>query len=347
MRSILVQNLAKGINMTFVNTKIENSKPGFKVHARGKIYDSILDTIGATPLVRLSRFKQYHGLQVDVLAKLEYFNPMASVKDRVGLAMIEAAEHAGKIKAGKTTIVEPTSGNTGIALAFVCAYKGYRLILTMPESMSEERQKMLQYMGAQLILTPAEKGMKGAIQEAEKILREDKSAFCPAQFDNAANPQIHSETTAEEILIDSQGKIDILISGIGTGGSFSGIAKTLKERLPHLKAIAVEPEESAVISGEEAGEHGIQGIGAGFIPKVLDTELVDGTLNVSTEAALEMARHVATLESLACGISSGAALEAAKRVGKRPENAGKTIVAIIPSFAERYLSSKLFDGVDM
>jgi len=323
-----------------VFAKIKN-----KVQARGQIYDSILDTIGATPLVRLSRFKEKYGLYADILAKLEYFNPMASVKDRAGLAMIEDAEQAGHITPGKTTIVEPTSGNTGIALAFVCAYKGYRLVLTMPEDMSIERRKMLRYLGADLELTPAENGMQGAIDKVHEIMKGDGDSFCPAQFENAANSQIHSITTAEEIWADTKGNVDIFIAGVGTGGTLTGNAQTLKAYDPEIKIMAVEPKESAVISGEVSGSHGIQGIGAGFIPKNLDINFVDETQQVRSEDAIYMARELATLEGIACGISSGAALEAAKIIGKRPENKGKQIVIIIPSFAERYLSSPLFDGI--
>ena len=316
-----------------------------KAHFRGKIYDSILDTIGATPLVCLSRFKEKYGLHADILAKLEYFNPMASVKDRAGLAMIEAAENAGHINPGKTTIIEPTSGNTGIALAFVCAYKGYRLVLTMPENMSIERRKMLRYLGAHLELTSAKKGMKGAIDRVQELMADDVNAFCPGQFENAANPQIHSVTTAEEIWADTKGNVDILISGVGTGGTLTGNAQTLKSYNPEIKIVAVEPDESAVISGEDAGPHGIQGIGAGFVPKNLNTDFIDDIKKVNAQTAMEMSRELAILEGIPCGISSGAALEAAKIIGKDPENKGKQVVVVIPSFAERYLSSPLFDGV--
>lgn len=322
------------------NKKIES-----KTHFRGKIYESILDTIGATPLVRLSRFKEKYGLHADILAKLEYFNPMASVKDRAGLAMIEIAEQAGQITPGKTTIIEPTSGNTGIALAFVCAYKGYRLVLTMPDNMSIERRKMLRYLGADVELTPAKSGMKGAIDRAQELLDGDKNMYCPGQFENAANPQIHSITTAEEIWADTSGNVDIFISGVGTGGTLTGNARTLKAYNPAIRIIAVEPNESAVISGEGSNSHGIQGIGAGFIPENLDVGLIDEVQRVNTQTAIDMARELATLEGISCGISSGAALEAAKNIGKRPENKDKQVIIIIPSFAERYLSSSLFDGI--
>ncbi len=322
-----------------------NKKINTEAHFRGKIYESILDTIGATPLVRLSRFKERYGLHADILAKLEYFNPMASVKDRAGLAMIEAAEQAEQISPGKTTIIEPTSGNTGIALAFVCAYKGYRLVLTMPESMSIERRKMLQYLGADVELTPAKSGMKGAIDRVQELMEGDANTFCPGQFENAANPQIHSITTAEEIWADTNGNVDVFISCVGTGGTLTGNAQMLKTYNPKISIIAVEPEESAVISGEDAGVHDIQGIGAGFIPDNLNTDFIDEIQKVNTETAISMARELATLEGIPCGISSGAALEAARIIGKRTENKGKQIVIIIPSFAERYLSSPLFDGV--
>ena len=321
------------------------TKINTKAHARGQVYDSILDTVGATPLVRLSRFKEKYGLHADILAKLEYFNPMASVKDRPGLAMIEAAERAKRITPGKTTIVEPTSGNTGIAFAFVCAYKGYRLVLTMPESMSIERRKMLRYLGADVVLTPAEEGMKGAINKAQEILESDKNAFCPDQFKNAANPQSHEETTAEEIWVDTNGQVDIFISAVGTGGTLTGTAQGLKKHNPEIIIIAVEPEESAVISGEESAPHEIQGIGAGFIPENLDTKIIDETLKVNSQSAIEMAREIATLEGIPCGLSSGAALQAAKIIGERPENKGKQVILIIPSFAERYLSSVLFEHI--
>ncbi len=313
---------------------------------RGKVYDSILDTIGGTPLVRVSKFMAKYGLEADVLAKLEFFNPLASVKDRIGFAMIEDAERAGKITPGKTVIVEPTSGNTGIALAFVCAAKGYRLILTMPESMSIERRKMLRFFGAELVLTAAEKGMKGAIQKAQEIAAEQGDAFIPSQFDNPANPQVHRETTAEEIWHDTQGKVDILIAGVGTGGTLSGIAQVIKSRKPGFKVYAVEPKDSPVIAGGEPGPHKIQGIGAGFVPENLNKDLVDEIIHVTNDQAFATARDVAMVEGIPCGISSGAAFAAAIQVGRMPENKGKTIVTIVPSFAERYISTALFENID-
>lgn len=312
---------------------------------RGKIYDSVIDTIGATPLVRLDRFSKRHGIKADLVAKLEFFNPLASVKDRIGAAMINAAEAAGKITPGKTVLIEPTSGNTGIALAFVAASKGYRLILTMPESMSIERRKMLALFGAELVLTPAEKGMKGAIAKAEELAASTPDSFIPAQFDNPANPEIHRNTTALEIWNDTAGKADILISGVGTGGSITGISQVLKEKKSGFKTIAVEPDASPVLSGGAPSPHKIQGIGAGFVPSILDTKLIDEIVRVTNDDALNTAREVAKLEGLPVGISSGAALWAAAQVGARDENAGKMMVVIIPSFAERYLSTALFDGI--
>ncbi len=310
---------------------------------RGRIYDSILQTIGATPLVRLPRFTAKYELEAEVLAKLEFFNPIASVKDRIGFAMIEEAERAGKIKPGETTLIEPTSGNTGIALAFVAASKGYRLILTMPESMSLERRKMLAFFGAELELTPAEKGMKGAIEKAKELAKTIENSFIPGQFDNPANPQIHRETTAEEIWNDTAGKADILVTGVGTGGTVTGVSQVLKQRKPGFKTYAVEPEESPVLSGGEAGPHKIQGIGAGFVPSILDAKLIDHVIKIKSARAFEMAREVAKLEGIPCGISSGAAMAAALEVAQMPENKGKMIVTIIPSFAERYISTALFD----
>ncbi len=312
---------------------------------RGKIYNSITETIGATPLVRLPRLARELGVAADVVGKLEFFNPLASVKDRIGLAMIEAAERDGRIGPG-TTLIEPTSGNTGIALAFVAAAKGYRLILTMPESMSVERRKMLKLLGAELELTPAVEGMKGAIRRAEDLLAKLPNAFMPQQFKNPANPAIHRATTAEEIWNDTAGKVDILISGVGTGGTLTGVADVIKKRKPSFLAIAVEPEDSPVLSGGLPGPHKIQGIGAGFVPDILDTKLIDEVVRVSNERAFVTARKAARVEGLPVGISSGAALAAAFEVGARPENAGKLIVAILPSFAERYLSTALFEGLD-
>lgn len=317
---------------------------GQQAHFRGKIYDSILDTIGATPLVRVNRLAAAHDVQAEILGKLEFFNPLASVKDRIGFAMIEAAEKAGSLKPG-SIIVEPTSGNTGIALAFVAAAKGYRLILTMPESMSVERRKMLKLLGAKLELTPADKGMKGAIARAEELVASTPGAFMPQQFKNAANPAIHRVTTAEEIWNDTAGTADVLISGVGTGGTLTGVSEVLKQRKPGFLTIAVEPEDSPVLSGGQPGPHKIQGIGAGFVPDILNAGLIDEVVRIGNETAMKMAREAARLEGLPVGISSGAALAAAIEVGKRREMAGKRIVVIIPSFAERYLSTALFDGL--
>lgn len=311
--------------------------------SRGRIYGSILETIGSTPLVRVPRLSEKYGLEADLLAKLEFFNPIASVKDRIGFAMIEDAERAGKITPGKTTIIEPTSGNTGIALAFVAASKGYRIILTMPESMSLERRKMLTFFGAELELTPAEKGMKGAIDKAHELAKEIEDSFVPGQFDNPANPQIHRETTAVEIWNDTEGKADILVAGVGTGGTITGISQVLKEKKPGFKTYAVEPEDSPVLSGGEPGPHKIQGIGAGFIPSVLDQKLIDEVVKVSNQKTFEMAREVARLEGIPCGISTGAAFAAGVEVAQKPENKGKMIVVIVPSFAERYISTDLFE----
>ncbi|CAO3351798.1 cysteine synthase A [Azospirillum melinis] len=313
---------------------------------RGKIYDSILDTIGATPLVRLDRLAAESGVKAQIIGKLEFFNPLASVKDRIGRAMIEAAEAAGTIAPGRTTLVEPTSGNTGIALAFVAAAKGYKLILTMPESMSVERRKMLKLLGAELVLTPAAEGMKGAIRKAEEILSADPNAYLLQQFKNTANPAVHRATTAEEIWKDTDGQVDFLISGVGTGGTLTGTAEVLKSRKPSFKAVAVEPEDSPVLSGGMPGPHKIQGIGAGFVPDILKKELIDEVVRISNQRAFETARAVARLEGVPVGISSGAALAAALEVGARPENEGKQIVVILPSFAERYLSTALFEGLE-
>ena len=316
-----------------------------KTHGRGKIYSSITDTIGDTPLVRLDRLADAHGVKATLLGKLEFFNPIASVKDRIGVAMIDAMERDGKIEAGKTTLVEPTSGNTGIALAFVAAAKGYRLILVMPETMSVERRKMFKILGAELELTEGAKGMKGAIARAEELLSEIDGAVMPQQFENPANPEIHRNTTAEEIWNDTSGAVDVFVSGIGTGGTITGVSQTLKERKPDLHVVAVEPEDSPILSGGQPGPHKIQGIGAGFVPGVLDTGVFDEIAKVSNEDAFAMAREVAKTEGIPVGISSGAALSAALKVGRRDDMAGKTIVVIIPSFAERYLSTALFEGL--
>jgi cysteine synthase A len=308
------------------------------------MYNSITETIGATPLVRIQRLAQEAGVRADILGKCEFFNPLSSVKDRIGLAMVEAAEAAGRIKPG-TVLVEPTSGNTGIALAFACAAKGYRLILTMPDSMSLERRKMLLLLGAELELTPASQGMRGAIARAEEITRSLPDAFIPQQFQNPANPEIHRRTTAEEIWRDTDGAVDVVVSGVGTGGTLTGVGSVLKQRKPGLRMIAVEPEDSAVLSGGPPGSHKIQGIGAGFVPQILDTSLIDEVVRIGNDTAFETARRAARLEALAVGISSGAALAAALEIGARPAMAGKTIVTILPSGAERYLSTALFDGL--
>jgi cysteine synthase len=314
------------------------------VEFRGRVYDSITDTIGATPLVRVHRMAKNAGAKADILAKCEFFNPFDSVKDRIGVSMIAAAEGAGRIKAG-TVLVEPTSGNTGIALAFVCAANGYRVILTMPESMSIERRKMLRLLGAEIELTPAAQGMRGAIAKAEEIVASLPDAFMPQQFKNPANPEIHRRTTAEEIWQDTAGEVDVVVSGIGTGGTLTGVGSVLKPRKPELKMIAVEPEDSAVLSGGPPGSHRIQGIGAGFIPDILDTSLIDEIIRVGNDTAFSHAREAARLEGLAVGISSGAALAAALEVGARPAMVSKTIVVVLPDFAERYLSTPLFEGL--
>ena len=319
----------------------ETRKPG-----RGRIYNSIIETIGDTPIVRLDKYAKEKGVDANILAKLEFFNPIASVKDRIGVAMIESLEKQGKITPGKTVLIEPTSGNTGIALAFAAAAKGYRLILTMPETMSVERRKMLKLLGAELVLTEGPKGMKGAIARATELLAENPGSVMPQQFENPANPEIHRKTTAEEIWNDTDGGIDILVAGIGTGGTITGVGQVLKARKPGVKIIAVEPEASHILSGGAPGPHKIQGIGAGFAPAILDTSVYDEVVQVTNEESFENARLVARLEGVPVGISSGAALAAAVKVGLRPENKGKNIVVIIPSFAERYLSTALVDGLE-
>jgi cysteine synthase A len=320
------------------------SAPVASTAQHGRIYDNILETIGNTPLVRLRRIAAAHGVGADIVGKCEFFNPLASVKDRIGYAMIEALEREGRI-GPDAVLVEPTSGNTGIALAFVAAAKGYRLILCMPESMSVERRKMLKLLGAELELTPAAEGMAGAIRRAEQILAQNPKAVMPQQFKNPANPAIHRRTTAEEIWRDTGGKVDAVVSGVGTGGTLTGVGEALKPRKPGLRMIAVEPEDSPVLSGGKPGPHKIQGIGAGFVPDILKMELIDEVLRIGNETALRMAREVASREGIPVGISSGAAIAAAVELGRRPEMKGKLIVTILPSFAERYLSTALFDGL--
>jgi len=316
------------------------AKPG-----RGRIYNSITQTIGDTPIVRLDRIATEKGVKANLLAKLEFFNPIASVKDRIGVAMIEALEKSGKISPGQTVLIEPTSGNTGIALAFVAAARGYRLILVMPESMSIERRKMLALLGAELVLTPASQGMKGALAKASELAAETPGAIIPQQFENPANPEIHRTTTAEEIWNDTEGNVDYFVSGVGTGGTITGVGQVLKGRNPALRVVAVEPEDSAVLSGRPPGPHKIQGIGAGFVPPILDRGVIDEIVTIGNQTAFDTARLLARLEGIPVGISSGAAVAAALEIASRPEAEGKNIVLIIPSFAERYLSTALFEGL--
>jgi len=319
------------------------SDTGSGTFSRGRIYNNIVETIGNTPLIRIERLAREFGCVAEIVGKAEFFNPLSSVKDRIGHAMIEAAEKDGSLKPG-ALIIEPTSGNTGIALAFVSAAKGYRLILTMPESMSMERRKMLLLLGAEIELTPADKGMPGAIRRAEEIFKNSPGAFMPQQFANKANPEIHRSTTAEEIWNDTDGRVDAAVIGVGTGGTLTGIASAIKARKPEFLAIAVEPENSPVLSGGVPGAHQIQGIGPGVVPENLDTSLIDEAIQIGNESAYNMARRAARTEGLPVGISSGAAIAAALEIGCRPEMEGKLIVAILPSFAERYLTTPLFDG---
>ena len=311
---------------------------------RGRVFDSIVDAFGDTPIVRLRRLPGLHGVNATILAKLEYFNPAASVKDRIGAAMIIAMEKAGHVNPD-TVLIEPTSGNTGIALAFVAASRGYRLKLVMPESMSIERRKMLAFLGAELVLTPAAQGMKGAIAKAEELLQTTPNSIMPQQFKNLANPEVHRRTTAEEIWNDTRGQIDFFVAGVGTGGTISGVGQALKPRKPDLRVVAVEPEESAVLSGGQAGPHRIQGLGAGFVPDTLDRSVVDEVVKIDSTTAIETSRALARHEGIPGGISSGAAIAAALQIGKRPEAVGKVILAVVPSFSERYLSTVLFEGI--
>lgn len=326
--------------------KMTTSEPTTRATTRshGRIYDNITQTIGATPLVRLTALTQKYGLKANILAKLEFFNPIASVKDRIGVAMIEELESRGLINSD-TILVEPTSGNTGIALAFVAAQRGYHLKLVMPETMSIERRKMLAFLGAELVLTPGPEGMKGAIARADKIVSETPNAIIPGQFVNPANPAIHRKTTAEEIWQDTNGEVAAFVAGVGTGGTITGVAQVLKPRLPDLKIIAVEPTASPVLSGGAPGPHKIQGIGAGFVPEILATDLIDEIIGISNEEAFEKSRELAKLTGIPGGISSGANVAAALKLAARPEFEGKNIVVIIPSFAERYLTTALFEGI--
>jgi cysteine synthase A len=307
-----------------------------------RLYKDITETIGRTPLIRLNRVTA--GIDAEIYAKCEFFNPLSSVKDRIGVNMIDAAERAGRLQ-GDTVIIEPTSGNTGIALAFVCAARGYRLILTMPDSMSMERRKLLHFLGAELVLTPAAEGMTGAIRKAEELAQQHAKSFIPQQFQNPANPDIHRCTTANELWDDTDGRIDILISGVGTGGTITGVAEMIKQKKPSFRAVAVEPSKSPVLSGGPPGRHAIQGIGAGFIPAILNTGIIDEIVQVADEDAIAMARRVGREEGIPCGISSGAAVWAALQVGARPEHAGKLIVTVLASSAERYLSTALAEGL--
>lgn len=328
-------------------TTAQNSKPGVPINFyMAKIYNDITETIGNTPLVRLNHTAAKHGALADVLLKLEFFNPLSSVKDRIGLAMIDAATREGKINKD-TVLIEPTSGNTGIALAFVAAARGLKLILTMPETMSIERRKLLKVLGAKLVLTEGAKGMKGAIAKAEELKAKIPNSIIPQQFDNPANPAAHRKTTAEEIWRDTDGKVDFVVAGVGTGGTITGISEVLKQRKPSFKAVAVEPASSPVLSGGQPGPHKIQGIGAGFVPTVFNRAIIDEIIPVKEENSGPTSKEVSTLDGIPVGISSGAAIWAALQLAKRPENRGKQIVVIVPSCAERYLSSWLFADVNV
>jgi cysteine synthase len=327
--------------MSLTSQKRKSAK---RAQGRGRVFSSVTEAIGDTPIVQLNRLPEMHGVKANILAKLEYLNPAGSVKDRIGVAMIDAMEAAGVV-GPDTVLIEPTSGNTGIALAFVAAARGYRLILVMPESMSLERRKMLKLLGAELVLTAAAQGMVGAVAKAEEILKATKNGVMPQQFKNPANPKIHRQTTAEEIWNDTGGAVDIFIAGVGTGGTITGVGEVLKPRKRSLRVIAVEPKESPVLSGGKPGPHKIQGIGAGFIPDILDRSVIDEVVRVSNQAAFDTARALARYEGIPAGISSGAAVAAAIEVGKRPRMNGKNIVVILPSFAERYLSTALFDDL--
>ncbi len=327
-----------------MDTKTNSTTAQAHQPGRGRVYDSIVDAFGDTPIVKLHRLPEQNGVKATILAKLEYFNPAASVKDRIGAAMIIAMEKAGVINQD-TVLIEPTSGNTGIALAFVAASRGYRLKLVMPESMSIERRKMLAFLGAEIVLTPAAQGMKGAIATAEELIRSTPNSVMPQQFKNLANPEVHRRTTAEEIWNDTNGNIDIFVAGVGTGGTITGVGQVLKPRKPSLRVVAVEPVESPVLSGGQHSPHKIQGIGAGFVPDILDRSVIDEIVKVDSATAIATSRALARMEGIPGGISSGAAIAAAMELGKRPENADKTILAVIPSFSERYLSTALFEGI--
>lgn len=327
------------MSVTAVKT---DANKDFTTEGRGVIYDNIIDTIGNTPLVKLNRVTKEKGAKAEVYAKLEFFNPLSSVKDRLAYSMIAEAEKEGKINEN-TILVEPTSGNTGIALAFIAAAKGYKMILTMPESMSTERRNMLKILGARLELTEAAKGMKGAIERAKEIVAENENAVMLQQFENPANPKIHRNTTAEEIWNDTKGEVDIFVTGVGTGGTLTGVAEALKQKKPSVQIVAVEPEDSPVLSGGQPGPHKIQGIGAGFIPAILQTGLIDEVIKVANETSFDVARHVTKTEGIPLGISSGATVAAALELAARPENEGKKIVVIVASSSERYISTALFD----